>query len=172
MGFAKRFSRRVKHNPKREEVVITSRKSSDGPNDSGTTAYGLLIIACDPQEDVGLNNQVKTQPEKAVYSPKAMTSFTFQTTLIKVPKANPIELPTVRFVPKMLNITDGSAYRYRSETRKEISDLVSKEKVPSKSSFSTRLNEVTYEYVTIYQLLDPTKHGAKGKDELSAMLEK
>ena len=55
MGFIKKFLRPVKHNPKKE-VVITSRKFSDGPSDSDTTAYGLLIVACDPQENVGLKN--------------------------------------------------------------------------------------------------------------------
>lgn len=172
MGFLKRFSRRVKHNPKRE-VIITSR---DEPNDLGftSTAYGLLVVACDPQEDVGLKNRVmrKTLAEKKIYSPKAMTSFTFQTTLIKVPKAPDVELPTVRFFPMMLNTTDGSAYGYRSETRKEIIRLASKERVERRTkSFEARFNDVTYEYVTIYQLLDPTKYGAKGKEELSAMLE-
>ena len=54
------------------------------------------------------------------------------------------------------------------ETRKEINHSVSKATSP-KVAFETRLNPVVYEYVTIYQILDPTKHGAKSQDELSEM---
>jgi len=153
----------VEHKPNKGIKIRT-----DKGNESGPTPYGCLIIACDPQDGLKNNVMKKTGPERKIFSKQNMTSFTFQTTLIKVPKAGLGEA-TVRFFPKMLNKTDGSLYGYRSETRKELVYQDSKGSFPS---FDKRFRDVKFEFVTIYQLLDPTKHGAKSKDELRTMLDK
>lgn len=159
------FKRRgpVKHKPNQGVKITTNNGDESGP-----TPYGCLIIACDPQDGLKNNVMRKTKQETKIFSKENMSSFTFQTTLIKVPKADSGEV-TVRFFPKMLNITDGSVYGYRSETRKELVYQVSNGRF---SSFDKRFRDVEFEFVTIYQLLDPTKHGAKSKDELRAMLDK
>lgn len=153
----------MKHKPNKG-VNITTNNGSE----RGRTPYGCLIIACDPQDQLKDDVMKKTGPERKIFSKQNMTSFTMQTTLIKVPKADPGEV-TVRFFPKMLNKTDGSVYGYRSETRKELIYKVSQSRVPS---FDQLFRDVEFEFITIYQFLDPTKNGAKSKDELSDMLDK
>ena len=101
-------------------------------------SYDLLLVACLPAE----LNLTLTEEEQTVFHQE---SYTFQTTLIKAPVASDAKgdvnnMPSVRFSPSELNEMKGLAYGYRSETRKE---------------FAGKLNDISEEYVTIYQLLDP-----------------
>lgn len=129
--------------------------------DGTTETFSSLFVAGDPQDQIPSSIMPKTKLEQAIFSKKTMTSFTFQTTLIKFPKLPAGGGPTVRFAPERMDITDGSVYGYRSETRKEANYLATS--ASGSSSVQDKFNGIMagaeFEYVTIYQLLDPTKHG-------------
>jgi len=135
-------------------------------------AFDFLIVAADPQD--GLTSKIlkKTTEEEVAFSKTNMQSFTFQTTLMKFPKAA-TTLPTVRFNPANMNTTAGSLYGYRSETRKEANYLAVQNNPPDlDAEFSRIFDTVEYEYVTCYQLLDPTKHGTMDESEMQEKLDK
>lgn len=142
------------------------RKITIATNDEKTPKnFDFLVIACDPQED-GLKEEVmkRTKKEKAIFSLEVMKSFVFQTTLIKFPKVDGIQIPTAIsvFNPANLNASKGLLHSYRSETRKEALTLAYASNTDNpKAYFKEKMDEAQYEYVTIYQLVDPAKENGK-----------
>jgi len=135
--------------------------------------YDLLVLACDPQDD-NLTEEVmkKTATEKKVFSSNVMKSFIFQTTLVKFPKVNNSDDPIEIFNPINLTKAQGFLHSYRSETRKEAYQRT----VQSKSSdpeayYANLLNGVSHEYVTMYQIIDPTKSERMNEDEMWQLLQ-
>lgn len=138
-----------------------------------TATYDFLVIACDPQED-NLPEEVmkKTNVEKEVFSDNVMKSFIFQTTLMKFPKVNEFDDPVEIFNPVNLKKSAGLLHSYRSETRKEAYQLtVQSKNSDPKAYFDSLLNKVSYEYVTMYQLIDPTKAHKMNEDEMWKLLQ-
>ncbi|KAL7580893.1 hypothetical protein ACA910_001162 [Epithemia clementina (nom. ined.)] len=139
------------HDPK-QKVKILFQDGSSGE-------YDFLIVAADPQDGLTAKMMTRSKEEGKAFDPQSMQAFYFQTTLVKFPKL--VEkgsnyFPTVRFNPYNLDKTAGAPYGYRSETRKEANYLASKA-ADAFGAFEKEMNKVQFEYVTIYQLLDPNK---------------
>jgi len=144
-----------------------------------TQDYDFLVVACDPQDDLNEKVMQKTATEKRVFSPAAMKSFTFQTTLMKFPKVeddkdkdnNPIEV----FNPVNLDKSKGLLHSYRSETRKEAYEqtaaLSKRNPDPPRDIFQDKLSKVSYEYVTCYQLVDNENEGGMTEVQLWEILQ-
>lgn len=153
------------HNPKRK-VSITLQNGD-------TESFDFLVIACDPQDQLPNSVMPRTKSEKCIFSDDAMKSFIFQSTLVKFPKVKPRvdedsrDVPTERFNPQNANLMDGSICGYRSETRKVANYRASTSGDSSpKENFNKIMTDTDFEYVTIYQLLDPTKHGNMDSETL------
>jgi len=152
-----------------KKVRIICRNASMGSYEED---YNFLVVAADPQDGLSSMIMKKTATEAKVFSPDAMKSFTFQTTLMKFPKQN-LSLPVARYNPRNMDVTAGSAYCFRSETRKELSYLaVTNSPKDVMKAYEKLLSEVEYEYVTIYQLLDQEKHNAMNENQMWELLQK
>ena len=141
---------------------ITIESNGDEPQ-----KYDLLVIACDPQSD-NLTEEVmkKTATEKKVFSSKVMKSFIFQTTLVKFPKVDSPDDPIEIFNPINLKKAEGLLHSYRSETRKEAYQRTVQSKTSDPKAYYTNLlNGVSHEYVTMYQIIDPTQHSKRMNED-------
>jgi len=119
-------------------VKITFSKGSALPEED---TFDLLVIASDPNELADAGVLKLTVQEKEVYN--NFKNAAFQTTLLEVDPAPEIE-NSVRFNPGALVNESGGVTGYRSETRKTF------QKLPKNA---------TKEFLTVYQFLDPNKHG-------------
>ena len=90
---------------------------------------------------------------------------------MKFPKVNKVDDPVEIFNPVNLNKSEGLLHSYRSETRKEAYQLTAQSNTKDpKTFYSDLLSKVSYEYVTMYQLIDPTKADKMNKEQIYELL--